>query len=201
MAFQPVPDTARVAVIHSRALEPMVNVLYFRRPGAWGLPELDDLLHAVKTAWAAWIMPNLTTGVALVRLEARGERAQEDVSSQLPVIPPVGGGYVGDMAPGNVSFVVTHFTGLTGRSRRGRTFFGALPEAEISTDSLTRARADSFVTGLMQVRQAALDVDWTHVVVSRWLNKVRRDVADTYAVIGYRYSDLTVDSQRRRLRK
>ena len=199
MAFQPVPNVAKVALIHSRGGIPMINVFYFRRTGQWGLPELDNLVDMVLAAWRTEVMPNLHIGVVLQRIEVRGERAQEDVSYQRPIVPVVTGARGGDLTPGNVAFCVTHTTGLTGRARRGRTYFGGLSEDDVSGDSISLARANALVAGLYQLRDQAMQESWTHVVVSRYVNKSRRETADVYPVIGYRFADLVLDSQRRRL--
>jgi hypothetical protein len=41
---------------------------------------------------------------------------------------------------------------------------------------------------------------WEHVVVSRVFNKVRRAEGVTIPVVGYRYYDLVLDTQRSRQR-
>jgi hypothetical protein len=48
------------------------------------------------------------------------------------------------------------------------------------------------------VRTVMANAGWTHVVVSRVRNKTRLPVAVTVPVIGYKYTDRVVDTQRRR---
>jgi len=200
MAFQPVPDTARVAVVHSNGSLPdqIVNVFYFRRTGQWGLPEIEDLASAFRTLWVQNIMNQLSTQTLLRRVEVRGERAQVDVSYQLPIVPAIGGTRGGDPLPPQISFCVTHLTGLTGRSRRGRTYFGMFSELNASNGFLEQALVDGLVNGLNTIRTSLADEGWIHVVVSRVENRQRLPVANTYAVIGYRAFDGVLDTQRRR---
>lgn len=200
MAFIPVPETAKVAVVHSRAGEQMVNVLYFRRAGSWGLTELDELAVAVRNAWSIGIMNVLNQSVQFLRVEARGMRAQADITTTAIVSPAVFGVDTTPALPGNVAFCVTHTTGLTGRSNRGRTYFGGLGEGRISGDTILQNVADSLVGSLYDIRQAASAVNWEHVVVSLYNNKTPRATGVTIPVTGYRYADRTLDSQRRRLR-
>jgi len=200
MAFQPVPDVARVAVIHSNGALPdqIVNVFYFRRGGQWGLPEIENLAAVVRTLWVQNIMPHLSNQTLLRRVEVRGERAQVDVSYQLPVVPPVSGGRDGDVLPPQVAFCITHLTGLTGRSRRGRTYFGMFSEAFASNGFLSQTIIDGLLNGLNTIRTNLTNEGWVHVVVSRIENRQRLPVANTYAVIGYRAYDGVLDTQRRR---
>ena len=199
MAFQPAPDCAKVALVHIHLSSQLVNVLHFRRQGQWGIPELDTLLSTVATAWVNDVMTNLNQNTVFLRAEGRGLRAQTDVSSELVLAQPVSGGRPGEGLPGNVAFAVTHITGLTGRANRGRTFFGGLAEADVVGDTLALARANALRNGLNVVRTQAAQAGWTMVVLSRSLNKQPRPEALPIDVIGFRYRDNLVDSQRRRL--
>jgi len=200
MAFQPVPDVARVAIIHSNGSLPdqIVNVFYFRRTGQWGLPDIEQLADTFKTLWANNIMPSLASQTQLRRVEVRGERAQVDVSYQLAVVPVIAGGDNSDPLPPQVAFCITHITGLTGRSRRGRTYFGMFGEGSVSNGFLSQQRINALLNGLGNIRTTLADAGWVHVVVSRVENRQRLPVAATYPVIGYRSYDGVVDTQRRR---
>lgn len=199
MAFQSVPDTAKVAVVMKHDSQDVVNVFHFRRPGQWGVPELESLVQQVGTAWVNDVMVHLSQFTQLFRIEGRGLRAQNDVSFEY-VLPTVVFGGRGDQGlPGSVAFVVTHLTGFTGRSNRGRTFFGGLSEADVDRNQIVVARANGLRDGLSSVRDAANAVGWTMVVVSRFSDRIRRPEGLTIPIIGFRYRDTVVDSQRRRL--
>jgi hypothetical protein len=199
MAFQPVPDTARFAVrVRSGLGDDVINVLYFRRQGAWGLPELEAAAQALATVWVNDIMTSISGSSALFSIQARGERVQDDVAFEYVLPSPVSGSRTGDALPAQCAFCVTHLTGLVGRSNRGRTYFGPLAEQDTVGDLLVAARADAFRNGLVSVRNIMGNAGWTHVVVSRVRNKVRLPTAITVPVIGYRYTDRVIDTQRRR---
>lgn len=199
MAFQPVPDTARFAVVHQSGVgDFVVNVLYFRRTGPWGLPELEAAAQTLATVWVNDVMIHLSTEVSLRRIQARGERAQDDVSFEFVLPSPVAGSRPGEAVPFQCAFCVTHLTGLAGRSNRGRTYFGYISEGDNNNGLLAVARANGLRNGLVSVRNVMSNAGWTHVVVSRVRNKVRLPVAVTIPVIGYKYTDLIIDTQRRR---
>jgi len=199
MAFQPVPDTAKFAVVHQSSLgDELVNVLHFRRQGSWGLPELEAAAQTLATVWVNDIMPSLSVETSFRRVQARGERVRDDVSFEFVLPSPVVGGRSGPVLPFQLSFCVTHITGLVGRSNRGRTYFGYIAQADNSGGRLPVSRADALRNGLVSVRNIMSNAGWTHVVVSRVRNKVRLPIAETVPVIGYKYTDLIIDTQRRR---
>jgi len=201
MAFQPVPDTARFAVVmDDSASDLFVNVFYFRRAGQWGLSELQNAATTLATAWENDVLPFLMRFTRLVRVEARGERSQNDVSYQWVPSTPAVSNRGGDGLPYHVAFCVTHLTGFTGRANRGRTYFGPLSENDQAFALLNAPVANAFVGALNSIRLVMANQNWEHVVVSRYLNKARRTQGATIPVIGYRYYDLVLDTQRRRQR-
>ena len=201
MAFQPVPNVARFAVVmDDSAADQFVNVFYFRRTGQWGLPELEQGATALAQVWINDVLPLLMRFTRFVRVEARGERSQTDVSYQLvPANPPVSN-RSGDGLPYHVAFCVTHLTGLTGRYNRGRTYFGPLSENDQNFGILAVGVANAFVASLNSIRSQMANQGWEHVVVSRVFNRARRTEGVATTVIGYRYYDLVLDTQRSRQR-
>ncbi len=199
MAFQAVPNTSRLAVVYSRGGVLMVNVFHFYREGQWGSPELGALLDAFAGVWLAEVLPNLHSSVTVNRYEARGLRAPVDDYVALFPSTPHTGGRGGDLTPGNVAFCITHTTGLTGRSARGRTYFGGFSEEDVTGDSLIVTRAQNLRNALSSMRTTTIDAGWSPVVVKRYDDKVLLPTAITLPVTGYRYTDTILDSQRRRL--
>jgi len=199
MAFQPVPDTARFALVHqSPTADTLVNVLYFRRTGQWDLQDLEAAAQTLATAWINDVLPHLSVNTSFRRVQARGERVVDDVSFEYVLDPPRAGLRTGEPVPYQCSFCVTHLTGLVGRSNRGRTFFGYISELDNDAGLITVARATGLRNGLVGVRTVMAAAGWTHVVVSRVRNRVRLPVAITTPVIGYKFTDLVIDTQRRR---
>lgn len=199
MPFQPVPAAAKVAVVTTTGFTTLVNTFHFTHAEPWGLPELQVLVLTVGAAWVNDVMPFLSQDQVLSRVEGRGLRGQDDVSAEYVPPTPVSGGDGSPALPGNVAFAVTHLTGLAGRSNRGRTFFGLLTESQVTGDLISQVRANSLKGGLESIKAAAAAEGWAMVVVSRYQNKVLRPTGVTIPVIGFRYRDRIVDSQRTRL--
>lgn len=201
MAFQPVPDTARFSLIHDdSANHQAINVLYFRNPAVWGLPDLITACNTLAAAWVSQVLPLMSSGARLLRVESRGERAEVDVSYQLPLLPPPTGGAGGQILPYQCAFCVTHLSGFTGRSARGRTYFAFLTEDQQASGLISGTLASQFVGALDFIRSQMESAGWTHVIVSRYSGGVKRATAQTLDVIGYRARDTELDTQRRRTR-
>lgn len=201
MAFQPVPDVARFALVHDdSASHSAVNILYFKNTTTWGLPELITACNTLKDAWVAQVMPLMTVGARLLRVEARGERAQTDVAYQLALSPPATGSINSDTLPLQCAFCVTHLSGFTGRSSRGRTYFPFLPESAQQAGIISGTLAAQYVGALEYIKDQMANIGWTHVIVSRYSAGVKRATAETLNVIGYRARDTEIDTQRRRTR-
>jgi hypothetical protein len=83
--------------------------------GSWGLSELEAAAQQLATVWVNDIMPHLSGEVSLRRIQARGERVQDDVSFEFVLATPVAGGRPGEAVPFQCAFCVTHLTGLVGR--------------------------------------------------------------------------------------
>lgn len=201
MAFQPVPDTARFSIVHDNYVSNVaINVLYFRNTTQWGLPDLITACNTLKDAWVAQVIPLMVSSARLARIEARGERAQTDVAYQLALSPGVQGGFNSEMLPLQCSLCITHLSGFTGRSARGRTYFPFLAEDAQNGGIMFDSRVAQYVGALQYVRDQMAAIGWQHVIVSRYSNKQKRTIAETLDVIGYRARDNEIDTQRRRTR-
>lgn len=201
MAFQAVPDVARFALVHDdSAAHTAINIFYYRNATQWGLPELITACNTLGAAWAAQVLPLMSASSRLLRIEARGERAPVDVSYQLSLSPPLSGGAVGQPLPLQCAFCVTHLSGFTGRSARGRTYFAFLTEDQQNAGLVSGSQAAAYVGALEYIKDQMSNIGWTHVIVSRYSGGVKRSVAETLNVIGYRARDTEIDTQRRRTR-
>ncbi|EFW91792.1 hypothetical protein ZOD2009_12352, partial [Haladaptatus paucihalophilus DX253] len=163
-------------------------------------PELEQGATTLAQVWINDVLLLLMRFTRFVRIEARGERAQTDVSYQFVPASPPSSNRSGDGLPYYVAFCVTHLSGLTGRANRGRTYFGPLSENDQNNNLINQSVANAFVGALNTIRSQMAAQGWEHVIVSRYLNKQRRAEGVATPVIGYRYYDLVLDTQRSRKR-
>lgn len=200
MAFIPVPDTAEVRVEQTLHGEQVNNILHFARVGGWDGPSLSSLAALVFGQWGNNVMAPLSSALELQQVVARDISVQDGEQLISPAGPAVPGGVSGPALPGNVAFCITHRTGLVGRSRRGRSYVAGLPEAAVTGNALSSASANALETAFNAVRAATNAQGYFFCVVSRYTNGAPRPAGITTPVIGSVARDLTVDSQRGRLR-
>lgn len=199
MPFIPIPDTALVKI---RALwdgQRVENTLYFTREvGSWNETLLTALAAAIGTWWVDNMLPALAASyivnsIVVQDLNAEAGAIVEDFAhSGTP-----GEDGTGSM-PNNVSWVVKFVTGLSGRSFRGRNYIPGLTRGTVTGDYV----ALSFADGIKSIYEMLLDsffADTAWTVVSRQENLTPRTVGVATKVTSVGYTDLVVDSRRRRL--
>lgn len=199
MAFQSAPDCVEAVFAYTINLSPAVQVWTFKYSTYPTLTPLTNLAVALCLAWETNVLPLQGNHVDFAGVTVKGLTLQNDISVYSPPSTS-SGGIVGSPLPANVAFCVSFRSGLTGRSARGRTYFGGLVQGQLATDEnyLGVVAASSFVDAAEQVAAAA-PAGWAHVVVSRFANGTARPTAVTFPVNSYIATDRRVDSQRGRL--
>jgi hypothetical protein len=200
MAFQPVPDTAELVLEYTNIDGvQMVNTMYIREANitTWIPAALNGLLDLTEDWVTEFLVPLMSTQVRLTKLTAR------DLGSENGAIVVRGENIPGTnsalVLPGNVTFAVSFRTGLAGRSYRGRNYFIGLGENQASGNFIVTVTADAIVNAYVQFAAEILLQGWVQVVVSRYVNGALRPTAVATDITQYLYTDLRLDSQRRRL--
>lgn len=114
-------------------------------------------------------------------------------------LPSIGTG-TGAALPGNNAFCVSLRSGLTGRSARGRWYWGGLTEAQVDENNVNSGIVTSIVGAMDNLLGAIRAIDAEPIILSYFANKALRPggpvkfiITDALAV------DNVVDSQRGRL--
>lgn len=199
MAFQAVPRTAVVEVRQRIGAARFENTLYFEHATGYSQADLDALAQSVYTEWEAGQLSLQSTDVALVETYAKGLSTLNDLEAYYAdVIEPVGG-ISSPALPLNVAFAIKFSCGLTGRSTRGRNYVGGLPESAVTGQLVGGTTANGLTAAYSTIAAEALALGWTHVVVSRYTAGAARVTGETFPVTTWTYTDLTVDTMRKRL--
>ena len=201
MASVPVPNVAEVEVRASLAGVPVENTLYFLLDGVMSGAALDDLAVAIGDWWVSEMLPQLAAGYVMREVFARDLSSGSAFAATYPGVSGAAGSFTGDALPGNVAWVVKFLTALTGRSYRGRNFIAGISEAVVSGNILGVTNANN-IKGAYQMLLGgggALPADWTWGVVSRFTGGAPRVTGAFTPVSAVSYTDLKVDSQRKRL--
>lgn len=199
MSFQPVPNTVVAEVLTAYGLVGTIqNNLNFRYPDGYDQDAIDILANEVAQFWNEQIMPVQSSGVTLFQVHVRGLAEELDIEAFNTEFTPENGAVASAVLPASVCFVIKFTTGFVGRSARGRVYIGGLTESEVTGNLLNVDTANSLVTAF-EAMAGYLTAGKQHVVVSRFHDGAPRDEGTTLNVTGYSYSDLRVDTQRRRL--
>ncbi len=202
MAFQPVPDVAQIDHIFTLNGITVENVYYARRPGGYTLADLQALADIIDLVFPSTYSNDMPLEVTYVRTEVRGLAFENDqVATQ--ALSTGSGTITGGIAPNQVSFAIKKGSGQTGRAARGRTYWIGIPRAQIDGSDenfITAAYAASIVADVNFIRNQIGTVGlWEAVLVSRWLNGVKRVTGVTFPWVSVSNIDLRVDTLRGRL--
>lgn len=194
MAFVPALNTVRLAINYiSETLEVATNVLHFRYlGGAISEPAVLDLFAAVK-AWqtASWA-PQASEDWQTDLYEARDMTVQEGgIYTDIETIP---GLYTSPALPAQNTIAISLRTGLSGRSRRGRTYHVGLTEEQVVGSRVVLATATGLAAAYTALIAAVDGDDWQWVVASYVSNGAPRATALLTPITACILTDTIVDS-------
>lgn len=161
---------------------------------------LGDIAQIFFDWWDTEMKPLQHAGVTLQAIEVTDISGPDEEGIVFSAGLPLAGSHSGGSLPNNVTLATKLATGLTGRSRRGRSYLVGLPLTQLETGSQTVA--DSYITllqGAFADLLTALAVEGFNLAV---LSLVSGGVPRTEGLLTDVTSVVTndvVDSQRRRL--
>jgi hypothetical protein len=169
----------------------------------WGAPatstDRGNLNTALHTFWTNQLKPNIGDNLGLILIDTVNLDSASAPGTQLSLGSPEYGTIAGEDEPANAALVVTHRTGLRGRSYRGRTYVGGLHH--YATNSVTSQDASN-VTGIVSafswLLTAANTANAVWSVLSKFSNLAARAQGVMTPITGLS-ADTFYDSQRRRL--
>jgi hypothetical protein len=198
--FIPAPNTASVELIYTNAGEVNENVFHVYKGSPFSLSDLQALRGVVDT-WDSTTGKTLRVNAAtLIRIRTKAlDTATSPTEDYFLPTPRAGT----QSAPGqalNVAVCIKLGTGLTGRSNRGRWYFGNLWSGILSdAGHVALATVTGFVTGLTTLKSNLLTGGYTLCVTSFYNNHAWRTTAVNNAVTTIVGVDNSVDSMRKRL--
>jgi hypothetical protein len=152
-----VPNAVQVRLLGLVGGQLAVNVLHAQKSG--GLVITQTLTNtvgaAIKSAWTSRFGTLVTASGALVRVGLKDLTAANQTEF-LDTGASVGGTAVGDTLPGQVAACVTLRTANSGKSARGRAYFGGFSETENVAGAVMSAAVAAAIVAFMQDVQSAL---------------------------------------------
>lgn len=200
MVFQSVPDAAEAVVQMLANGETIVMTFYGEKAGGYDQADIDALA-AQMDLWANdYLLDRLSNQVTYVGVNVRGLANQVDLEAFDGTSSAVGNGTDAPL-PNNVCKAYKRYTGLTGRSARGRVYHPltvAMPDAT-DENRIGTGASTSLLAGLNQVQGYMATAGFTEVVVSRYTGGAARPTGVTYPVTVYQSTSNVLNTQRRRL--
>lgn len=141
------------------------------------------------------------TGITLQEIKCKAMHSASAPMLDYVISPPRPGANGGVLLPLNTTFCLKLTTGLRGRSARGRLYYPGITQAMMATawGDLQPTVAAALVTELQGLQSALLSGGYQLCIVSLRLNNAWRAQGAVTIVNNITYTDLHIDSQRRRL--
>lgn len=201
MAFQPCPQIAEIVVRATYFGKPIANTLHALCESTMTEQSLATITDAAAYAWNGYMLPQLSD--SYVMGDVVGTNLTEQNSFQVTITAYNGNAGAVNASPGmpaNVALAVSLRTNKIGRAYRGRIYVSGCTEADVVGNHFDETWADDVKEAVKDVVGAiATASGWDCVVLSRQLNKVKRNEGVGTPITSVTLTDLVVDSQRRRL--
>lgn len=197
MAFVPALNTAKIEIAYTQQDSNAVNILWARdETGAPDATRLQTLAETVRDEFMTGMMNNLSNQLDLDYIRCTAWNQPEDEQYTLNVNDT--GSILTGVSPANVALVMSWRTGLTGRSRRGRSYIPGIPEENLSGNQAGSALITAFLVNAGAYLVGLAAENFTPVVASFISNGVARASALLTPITGVLVNS-RVDTQRRRL--
>ena len=198
MAFQPCPNTISVTFVGNQNGVPVINVFHVFESTGWTVTDMAATGNACISWWQNHIRGGIHPSYTLEKAVVRDLTTATSPQIEIPVTTDNVGLAAGAPAAANMALTLSWRTGTIGRSYRGRTYFGGLPNsALVNAQTVDSSFAAGFVSGGAQLINAIQALGHQLVVLSRYLNGAARIVGLVTEIISV-VCDTKVDSQRKR---
>lgn len=134
MPFIPTPNGIRVAMHFTSAGQQCRNIFHVKGPAEPTVGDLIDVAAVFIAWWTAEMRPLTATTTTLDAVEVTDITSASDDGVVVTTTLPLAGTSGGNALPNNATVVTKLTSGLTGRSRRGRSYMVGLTDSNLSTD-------------------------------------------------------------------
>lgn len=213
MPFVPVTNVAHAQFVGQIDGQETVNDLYFvsTAPPITAL-SLSVLADALSLWYTTDLVPVFAEDWEYSHTRVRDLTAVDSFVATSTNGGPVSGGTTGEAAPSNVTANITFGTGLAGRNNHGSNRLPAIPNEQITLNTLDTGFLTTIVNTYSDLiaPSTVLPGGWTWVVVSRFSGftivdgkkvPTPRDPAVFHEIFDVYFTDAIVDSQKTRLPK
>lgn len=194
MAFVPIPRVVSFQAIWQQQGEAVENTFHYHFGADVTEAMLDGLANTYST-WAGAHVGLFDNFSGLVKMEARDLTTATSLRKEYNVVPSVVGTDASGSLPNNVTFALKRQTGLAGRKNRGRIYLIGLSKDRLQADGQRLATAQA--NGMVVAYDALMNQQFTDNAADEVI--AHKSLGTFTHVVSYAYTDLVLDSQRRRL--
>lgn len=202
MAYVPATNVLMVELRGTLFGEEVENTLYFAHTGSIDAGEVDNLFDWLEGTFLDELKEHISNSYAWDELYGT------DLTTQTsPTYSRVfGSAITGELntspcLPGNICVCVSFRTSARGRSSRGRNYVSGIYEEGVTGNTLNTTLVNNIVASYeLLLGGGTFPANWQWVVISRRGDGADRPAALIREITDVLSTDLTVDSQRGRLR-
>lgn len=200
MVFVPALGVAKVELRSTLDDQQVENTLFFYLGANPVDSDFETLGDELVTWYSTSVVPNLSTEFVFREAYVTDLTSQSSPTFTRTPVAPVPGQNGSPVLPSNVAFTVSFRTNGRGRSSRGRNYISGLTDVQVAGNELSALIANTFVSAyeeLLPGGGALTNGVWG--VLSTISNGAPRATGLFQNITTVLYTDLTIDSQRRRL--
>lgn len=199
MAFVPTPNCALVSLAYDWKGQKCNNTLWFENGGTpFDAGRLLDLGNAINSYWVGSVMTQLSQDIVFRGCIVYAQDSESAPAVDVPVTP-FAGEVVADSLPNNVAWCVKFTTTGRGKSYRGRNYVPGIPDNVYADNAVNSTWAGNVRDAYYGILTETGLATFAWVVVSHFTAGAPRAAGLVSSVVNVSYSDLVIDSQRRRL--
>ena len=199
LPFITFPNSAEVVLKFLQGSAPWFLTLGFHSASSVVPTDVDNLAASIDYWWSNFLSAQITTSAVLQEIVATDLSTQFGYQKILPPATVPAGTLIGTEAPVGDAMIVTFKTALRGRSYRGRNYVAGRVQGDIANENTwTTVRVLAMQNVYDNLPASIAAANWSHVVLSRYLNGNRRIVGAETFVQNY-IAKGRIGTQRKRL--
>jgi len=201
MVYVPAQNTLQVELRGLLGGQDVETVQYFQRLDTIETAEVEALFDWYEAVFIPSLQPSISSDFSWDEIYATDLTTQTSPTYTRVISPAVVGTLPQTADPGSVACCISFRTNNRGRGARGRNYVAGIGSLETTANFISLTRINTLVaTYELLLGGGTFPAGWNWVIVSRFLNLLPRIVALIQEIIDVLSTDITVDSQRGRLR-
>lgn len=191
--FVPAPGVVSVDAIFLQDNQKVENTYHYHVSGT-----IDQAkLQGIATTYFSWMNARLgdwPTNVECISIYLRDLTTANSATAEGTPLTALIGTKTGAALPNNVTIALKRQTGLAGRANRGRLYWVGLTASDVSdANHIANSRVNQMRDALNTLMTAQVTDNAAQEVI------LHKKLGTYTPILGYTYSDLTLDAMRRRL--